>query len=82
MGINLDLSRKRGLFILGSDAGVGKTVVAGGIARILYEREIKVGVFKPIATGCKRAWDGVVGEDTEFLAWCANSEDANGPGME
>ncbi len=35
---------------------------------------MKVGVFKPIATGCKRSWEGLISNDTEFLAYCANSD--------
>ncbi|MHC5073308.1 MAG: AAA family ATPase, partial [Planctomycetota bacterium] len=49
MAINLDLPTKPGLFIIGTEAGVGKTVIAGAIARILAEKNVKVGVFKPIA---------------------------------
>jgi dethiobiotin synthetase len=73
MPINLNLPRKRGLFITGTDTGVGKTLVAGAIARILADKGRKVGVFKPIATGCRRDWEGLVSDDTEFLANCANS---------
>jgi dethiobiotin synthetase len=74
MPINLNLSEKPGLFITGTDTGVGKTLIAGAIAKILTEKEVKVSVFKPIATGCKRGWDGLVSDDTEFLAYCANSD--------
>jgi dethiobiotin synthetase len=41
----------KGLFITGTDTGVGKTVIACGIARLLKTRGVKVGVMKPIATG-------------------------------
>lgn len=74
MPINLNLPRKAGLFIAGTDAGVGKTVIAGAIAKILTDKGQKVGVFKPIAVGCKRQWEGLVKSDTEFLANCANSD--------
>jgi dethiobiotin synthetase len=74
MPINLNLPEKAGLFITGTDTSVGKTLIAGAIARILTDRGLKVGVFKPIATGCKRRWDGFVSSDTEFLAHCANSD--------
>jgi len=74
MPINLNLPKKAGLFITGTDTGVGKTVIAGAIARILTDKGLKVGVFKPIATGCNRHWEGLVSCDTEFLAHCANSE--------
>jgi dethiobiotin synthetase len=73
MPINLNLPKKAGLFITGTDTAVGKTLIAGAIARILTDKGIKVGVFKPIATGCKRTWEGHVSCDTHFLAYCANS---------
>src|SRR5262245_58905442 len=41
----------RGLFITGADTGVGKTVVACGIARLIKSWGVNVGVMKPIATG-------------------------------
>jgi dethiobiotin synthetase len=40
-----------GLFITGTDTGVGKTVVACALARALRAREIDVGVLKPSETG-------------------------------
>jgi len=74
MPINLELPKKVGLFITGTDTGVGKTLIAGAVAKILTEQGLKVGVFKPIATGCHRCWEGLISYDTEFLANCANSE--------
>ena len=73
MPIDLNLPTKKGLFIAGTGTGVGKTLIAGAIAKILTDNGLKVGVFKPIATGCKRRWEGLVSCDTEFLANCANS---------
>ncbi|MHC4881405.1 MAG: dethiobiotin synthase [Planctomycetota bacterium] len=71
--LNLDLPKKNGLFITGTDTGVGKTLVAGGIARVLRERGLKVGVFKPIASGCRD--EGIlISSDTEFLAMCADAD--------
>jgi len=40
-----------GLFITGTDTGVGKTVVACAIAEALRRRRVDVGVMKPIETG-------------------------------
>ena len=74
MPINLNLPKTAGLFVTGTDIGVGKTVIAGAIARILVNNGLKAGVFKPVATGCHRSWDGVVSRDTEFLSYCANSD--------
>ena len=44
-----------GLFITGTDTGVGKTFVARGIASALRARGRRVGVLKPIETGCGAA---------------------------
>ncbi len=41
----------KGVFVTGTDTGVGKTVVACAIARLLKEWKASVGVMKPIATG-------------------------------
>ncbi len=45
----------RGIFVTGTDTGVGKTVVSCAIARGLLERGIDVGVMKPIETGVTEA---------------------------
>jgi len=41
----------KGVFITGTDTGVGKTLVTCGIARLLKQGGVRVGVMKPIATG-------------------------------
>jgi len=46
--------RTRGLFVTGTDTGVGKTLVACAIARALADRGIAVGVLKPAETGAAR----------------------------
>ena len=40
-----------GLFITGTDTDVGKTVVAGAIARSLQQRGLRVAVLKPVVHG-------------------------------
>jgi len=63
-----------GWFITGTDTGVGKTIIAGALALLLREHNKRVGVFKPIATGCRLDLHlGLVSEDTELLAHCADS---------
>lgn len=42
-----------GLFITGTDTGVGKTFVACGLAALLSAKGKKVGVMKPVETGCE-----------------------------
>ncbi|MBM4019692.1 MAG: dethiobiotin synthase [Planctomycetes bacterium] len=64
---------KQGLFITGTDTGVGKTVVAGAIARVLREAGRDVAVMKPVAAGCVRRREGLFSEDAEFLAHCAEA---------
>jgi dethiobiotin synthetase len=41
-----------GLFITGTDTGVGKTFFACGLAALLRESGCRVGVMKPAETGC------------------------------
>ena len=41
-----------GLFITGTDTGVGKTFVTRGIASTLRAQGRRVGVLKPVETGC------------------------------
>lgn len=72
--INKPELSKPGLFITGTDTGVGKTVITCAIARAL-RRESKghrVGVCKPMATGCRRDREGLVSEDAEALAHFAD----------
>lgn len=40
-----------GLFIVGTDTEVGKTFVACRLTELLVERGMKVGVYKPVASG-------------------------------
>ncbi|NQU74955.1 MAG: dethiobiotin synthase [Planctomycetes bacterium] len=62
----------RGVFVTGTDTEVGKTLLAGAIARHLRQAGKRVGVFKPAATGCQMGPDGeLVSEDARFLADCA-----------
>ncbi|MFQ5683013.1 MAG: dethiobiotin synthase [Candidatus Binatia bacterium] len=41
-----------GIFITGTDTGVGKTVVACGLAALLRDSGYRVGVMKPAESGC------------------------------
>lgn len=62
-----------GLFVTGTDTEVGKTVIAGAIANHFLRRGVRVAVSKPVATGCVRRREGLVSEDAEFLASCADA---------
>ncbi len=74
MPLELNLPQANGLFITGTDTGVGKTLVAGGIAKILNQTGYTVGVFKPVATGCKHHHEGLVSTDAEFLRYWSNCD--------
>ncbi len=62
-----------GLLITGTDTGIGKTVIAGAIARWFRDEGHRTGVLKPAASGCVRRREGLVSEDAEFLAHCADA---------
>lgn len=63
------------VFITGTDTGVGKTAVTGGIARVLKEDGIDVGIMKPVATGCRREGDRWTSADIEFLCRAVGCHD-------
>lgn len=62
--------RRPGLFVTGTDTGVGKTVVASAIARVLTRGGRRVGVLKPVATG---VIEGIC-EDAEALMGAVDGE--------
>ena len=63
-----------GIFITGTDTGVGKTVVGAGLALVLRERGMRVGVMKPVATGCTGEGKRLVSEDAVYLFEAAENE--------
>jgi len=64
-----------GWFVTGTDTSVGKTVIAGALAMLVRQQGKRAGVFKPVATGCRRDLRlGLVSGDAEFLAHCADTD--------
>ena len=63
----------RGLFVTGTDTGVGKTLIAGGVAAALVARGVDVGVAKPVESGCLRTSNGLVPTDAAFLKRMASA---------
>lgn len=57
----------RGLFITGTDTGVGKTEITAALAHALSRRGLRVAVMKPVATGCVRRNGRLISEDAEKL---------------
>lgn len=68
------MTRAAGIFVTGTDTGVGKTIVAAGLALALRERGMRVGVMKPIATGCFGDGKRLVSEDAVYLFEAAENE--------
>ena len=64
----------RGIFITATDTGVGKTVVSAGLALALKGRGMRVGVMKPIATGCLGDNGRLVSTDAVYLFEAAENE--------
>lgn len=64
--------KTRGIFIAGTDTGVGKTFVAGGLAAALQKKGVDVGVFKPFESGT-----GSGHEDYKLLKKMAGVDDPN-----
>ena len=60
-----------GLFITGTDTEIGKTYVTALIAKSLREQGVRVGVYKPVASGCV-----VTNDETETDTPTLVSEDA------
>jgi dethiobiotin synthetase len=59
----------RGLFVTGTDTGVGKTVVAGAVAAALArEHGLRVAAFKPVVTGLDEPPDPCWPRDHVLLA--------------
>lgn len=56
-----------GLFITGTGTEVGKTFVAALIARQLVSEGVRVGVYKPAASGCRTEEGALVADDAVAL---------------
>ncbi|GAC1459368.1 MAG: dethiobiotin synthase [Steroidobacteraceae bacterium] len=61
-----------GIFITGTDTGVGKTVVACGLVRGLATRGLRVAVMKPVASGSLPTAEGLRNPDALALAAASN----------
>ncbi|MGH8551362.1 MAG: dethiobiotin synthase [Methylococcales bacterium] len=59
--------RYAGVFVTGTDTGVGKTRVCVGLMETLKKKGVQVSAMKPVATGCDPAEDGLRNEDAVLL---------------
>jgi dethiobiotin synthetase len=65
----------KGFFFTGTDTGVGKTLVAGAIAKALTDHGKRVGVMKPFESGCRREGNTLIPHDALFLKALSGSSD-------
>src|SRR4051812_23780342 len=63
--------RGRGLFVTGTGTDVGKTVVTAALAGAFHRLHLRVGVCKPIASGCTRVGHDLHSADAAFAARAA-----------
>lgn len=61
-----------GLFIVGTDTGVGKTIVTAGLAAYLRQRGFDCGVMKPVESG---GMSGAPDSDSAYLKKISGSKD-------
>ncbi len=61
----------RGIFVTGTDTGVGKTIAAATLARLLRVNGINVGVMKPVTSGCSDDNGVLVSDDALLLCEAA-----------
>jgi dethiobiotin synthetase len=72
--MSAELTPTRGLFITGTDTGVGKTVVASGLVRLLAQSGQRVAGLKPVASGAARIAAGLRNDDALALAAAGSIE--------
>ena len=65
----------KGLFVTGTDTGVGKTEVAAALARLLVERGVPVKVRKPVESGCPERDGRLFPQDAARLKEAARSRE-------
>lgn len=65
----------KGLFITGTDTGVGKTIIAGAIIAAFRSMGIKTGTMKPLETGCIALGKGLQPSDGAFLKKIAQMDE-------
>ena len=65
----------KGIFVTGTDTGVGKTLVACGLAALLRESGYKVGVMKPAETGCEERDGKPFPQDAFYLKEASGCEE-------
>lgn len=66
----------KGIFVAGTDTGIGKTVVSAAIIRALAKTGRRVGAMKPVETGCNEVDGLLIPSDGMFLREMAGMDDS------
>jgi dethiobiotin synthetase len=66
--------RKKCIFVTGTDTGVGKTIVAGGLVRLARRRGARAVAVKPVESGCSVRDGMLYPEDGVFLRNAAQND--------
>lgn len=64
----------QGIFVTGTDTGVGKSIVAATLAYLLRMSGARVGVMKPVTSGCREEDGCLVSDDALLLCHAAGVE--------
>ena len=64
-----------GLFVTGTDTGVGKTQITAALARLLNERNLIVRPRKPVESGCRLGDADLIPSDAVTLQAAAKSDE-------
>lgn len=63
----------KGIFITGTDTGVGKSIASAAVVMLLKRMGRSVGVMKPVTSGCLERDGGLVSLDAELLCFAADT---------
>ena len=66
----------RPIFVTGTDTGVGKTFVSGGVLLLARKEKLRVGAMKPVETGCTPHRGKLLPADAALLSTCAGDPDS------
>lgn len=64
----------RGVFVTGTDTGVGKTLFSAALLLALGAAGVRAAACKPVAAGCRRQGGRLVNDDAELLARLAPAQ--------
>ena len=62
-----DYQNTNGVFVTGTDTGVGKTFVSALLVKALRDKGVDVGYIKPVASGAHQSGSSLSCEDVEFV---------------